>query len=64
LTDATSTGLPAKGRQPLSAGQPAALTGLTTGAITTVIDHLEDAGFAQRVKDSNDRRKVIIEPKR
>ncbi|HEY9639029.1 MAG TPA: MarR family transcriptional regulator [Coleofasciculaceae cyanobacterium] len=45
----------------ISAGQLAELTGLTTGAITGVIDRLEKARFVRRVKDANDRRKVIIE---
>lgn len=47
---------------PLTAGQLAELTGLTTGAITGVIDRLEQAGFVRRVKDPHDRRKVIIQP--
>src|SRR5437867_4181399 len=47
---------------PLAAGQFAAATGLTTGAITGIIDRLEKAGFARRRHDPVDRRKVIIEP--
>jgi DNA-binding MarR family transcriptional regulator len=47
---------------PLTAGQLAELTSLTTGAITGVIDRLEKAGFARREKDPHDRRKVIIQP--
>lgn len=46
----------------ISAGQLAQLTGLTTGAITGVIDRLEKARFVRRVKDPKDRRKVILEP--
>lgn len=46
---------------PMTAGQLAERTGLTTGAITGVIDHLEKAGFARRVKSPADRRQVIIE---
>ena len=34
--------------------------GLTTGAITTVLDRLERAGFAQRVRDESDRRRVRV----
>ena len=45
----------------LTAGQLAAWTGLTTGAITTAIDRLEQAGFARRVRDSDDRRRVYVE---
>lgn len=48
-------------REVMTAGQLAAHTGLTTGAITGVIDRLEAAGFARRVPDPHDRRKVMIE---
>ena len=44
------------------AGRLAELTGLTTGAVTGVIDRLERAGFAQRALDPSDRRKVIVKP--
>src|SRR5262245_12351431 len=47
---------------PITAGELAQRTGLTTGAITGVIDRLEKAGFVRRVRDSQDRRRVIIEP--
>src|SRR5262249_55202435 len=47
---------------PIPAGALAERTGLTTGAITGVIDRLEKAGYARRVKDPDDRRRVIIEP--
>jgi DNA-binding MarR family transcriptional regulator len=47
---------------PSPAGRLARLTGLTTGAVTGVIDRLERAGFAQRIVDSSDRRKVIVKP--
>jgi DNA-binding MarR family transcriptional regulator len=46
----------------LTAGQLADLTGLTTGAITGLVDRLEKVGFVRRVKDPNDRRKVVIQP--
>jgi DNA-binding MarR family transcriptional regulator len=45
----------------VTAGRLAELTGLTSGAITGLIDRLEKAGFARRVRDPNDRRHVIIE---
>lgn len=38
----------------------AELTGLTTGAITGVIDRLEKAGLVRRERDDSDRRKVFI----
>jgi DNA-binding MarR family transcriptional regulator len=47
---------------PSPAGRLAELTGLTTGAVTGVIDRLERAGFAQRVVEPTDRRKVIVLP--
>jgi DNA-binding MarR family transcriptional regulator len=47
-------------RGPQTAGELAKATGLTTGAITGVIDRLERAGFAQRDRDKDDRRKVRV----
>jgi hypothetical protein len=47
---------------PITAGELAQRTGLTTGAITGVIDRLEKAGFVRRAKDPADRRRVVIEP--
>jgi DNA-binding MarR family transcriptional regulator len=46
----------------MTAGELALLTGLTTGAITGVIDRLERAGFVTRVRDGNDRRRVLVQP--
>ena len=46
--------------QPVTAGALAGETGLTTGAITGVIDRLEKAGFVQRVRPESDRRKVLV----
>jgi DNA-binding MarR family transcriptional regulator len=43
-----------------TAGEFARATGLTTGAITGVIDRLERAGYVRRGKDPTDRRKVIV----
>lgn len=47
---------------PVTAGELAELTGLTTGAITGIIDRLEKAGFVRRDSDPKDRRRVIIQP--
>jgi DNA-binding MarR family transcriptional regulator len=47
---------------PITAGELAELTGLTTGAITGVIDRLEKARLVRRAEDPADRRRVIIEP--
>ncbi|PSB13599.1 MarR family transcriptional regulator [filamentous cyanobacterium CCP1] len=46
----------------LTAGQLAELTGLTTGAVTGLVDRLEKIGFVKRDKDPTDRRKVVIKP--
>jgi DNA-binding MarR family transcriptional regulator len=46
----------------VTAGRLAEITGLTTGAITGVVDRLEKAGFVRRERDANDRRKVFIAP--
>lgn len=48
--------------EPLTAGQLAEVTGLTTGSVTIMIDRLEKAGYAQRAKDPTDRRRVIVRP--
>lgn len=45
----------------LTAGQLAAEAGLTSGAVTGVVDRLERAGFARRVPDPEDRRRVKLE---
>jgi|tagenome__1003787_1003787.scaffolds.fasta_scaffold20846495_3 DNA-binding MarR family transcriptional regulator len=45
----------------LRAGRLAELSGLTTGAITTVIDRLEHRRLARRVRDPRDRRRVLVE---
>jgi DNA-binding MarR family transcriptional regulator len=46
----------------MTAGRLAELTGLTTGAITGVVDRMEKAGLVRRERDSEDRRKVFIVP--
>jgi DNA-binding MarR family transcriptional regulator len=46
---------------PLTAGRLAEFSGLTTAAVTAVLDRLERAGYARRVRDQNDRRQVIVE---
>jgi len=44
-----------------TAGRLAELMGLTTGAVTRVIDRLEQAGYVRRIPDPTDRRRVIVE---
>lgn len=46
---------------PTTAGRLAQHAGLTTGAMTAVIDRLERAGFVRRVRDPQDRRCVRVE---
>ncbi len=48
----------------MPAGRLAELTGLTTGAVTGIIDRLEKAGYVRRVNDPKDRRRTIVEPVR
>lgn len=44
-----------------SAGRLSEITGLTSGAVTRVIDRLEQSGYVRRVPDPTDRRRVIVE---
>jgi DNA-binding MarR family transcriptional regulator len=44
----------------LTAGRLAELTGMSTSAITAVLDRLERRGFVERRRDPADRRKVIV----
>jgi DNA-binding MarR family transcriptional regulator len=48
----------------MPAGRLAELTGLTTGAVTGIIDRLEKAGYVRRANDPKDRRRTIVEPTR
>lgn len=47
-------------RGPVTAGEIASFTGLTTGAVTGIIDRLANAGYAERVNDPKDRRRVLV----
>lgn len=44
----------------VTAGELAEMTGLTTGAITHILDRLERRKFVERVRDTQDRRKVFV----
>jgi DNA-binding MarR family transcriptional regulator len=46
----------------LTPGRLADLSGLTTGAVTGVLDRLEKAGFVERRPDPADRRSVTVQP--
>jgi DNA-binding MarR family transcriptional regulator len=46
---------------PLTAGEIAQKTGLTTPSVTSLIDRLERKGFVRRVRDLHDRRRVFVE---
>jgi len=45
----------------VTAGDLARATGLTTGAVTGMIDRLERAGYARRERDAADRRRVYVQ---
>ena len=51
----TSTG-------PIDAGRLAEMMGLTTGAVTGVINRMERMGYARREKDPADGRRVVVRP--
>lgn len=46
---------------PMSAGELARATGLSSAATTTLLDRLEDREFVQRQRDPDDRRRVVVE---
>jgi DNA-binding MarR family transcriptional regulator len=45
---------------PVTAGAIREHTGLTTGAVTGLVDRLEKAGYVERTRDTVDRRKVVV----
>jgi DNA-binding MarR family transcriptional regulator len=48
--------------EPITASKLAAITGLTTGAMTGVVARLERAGFLRREPDSQDQRRQLLYP--
>src|ERR1700732_1192884 len=46
---------------PMTAGHLAEESGLTTGAVTFILDRLEEAGMVTRRRDTEDRRRVWVE---
>lgn len=49
-------------KEEMTAGEIAEITGLTTGAVTGLIDRLEKRKLVKRKADKADRRKVLIVP--
>ena len=45
----------------MTAGQLARDSGLSTGAVTTLLDRLERVGYVRRLRDTVDRRRVLVE---
>jgi DNA-binding MarR family transcriptional regulator len=45
----------------LSAGELAKRMALSPAAVTAAVDRLEDAGYVRRVRDDQDRRRVLVE---
>jgi len=50
----------ARSEADVTAGRIAEVTGLTTAAVTSVLDRLEKSGLVERVRDAKDRRKVLV----
>ena len=46
---------------PMTAGHLAEMVALSPGAVTAVLDRLEEAGYARRIRDPDDRRRVLAE---
>ena len=46
--------------EPLTAGEIASHLGLTSGAVTGLIDRLEAGGWVRRERDAADRRRVFV----
>jgi DNA-binding MarR family transcriptional regulator len=49
---------------PMAAGDLARHSGLATASVTNLIDRLESKGFVRRVRDEEDRRRVLVQPVR
>jgi DNA-binding MarR family transcriptional regulator len=46
---------------PMTAGRLAERARLSPGAMTALLDRLEDKGYARRTRDTKDRRRVLVE---
>lgn len=60
-TDLQCLGLLSLEPKPVTVGQIASITGLTSGSATRLVDRLEAAGLVRRTADPDDRRRAIIE---
>lgn len=60
VTDLACLGI-LRDRRRATAGELATELGVTSGAVTRVIDRLHQHGFVRRVRDPNDGRRVIVE---
>lgn len=60
VTDHKCLDLAMRAEGTLTAGGIAELSGLTSGAVTGVLDRLERAGYVSRVRDPHDRRRVFV----
>jgi DNA-binding MarR family transcriptional regulator len=60
-TDARAVDAIDQHQGPISAGDLARELRVSPGAVTTIVDRLERAGYARRVPDPEDRRRVLIE---
>src|ERR1700722_2562240 len=49
------------GKTPVTAGWLSQQSGLTTGAVTHILDRLEKRGYVERMRDKGDRRRVFVE---
>jgi DNA-binding MarR family transcriptional regulator len=61
-TDLRCLGLLIQEIGPTTPGVLAARLGLTAGSVTTMLDRLERLDYVTRVRDPDDRRKVVISP--
>src|SRR5262245_49166933 len=61
LTDHKALNFVLDAGRPITAGELALMTGLTTGAVTGIVDRLEHAGYVKRKRAAEDRRQVILE---
>ena len=60
VTDTRCLEILGSASSPMTAGALKEATGLTTGAITGILDRLEGAGFVERVRDREDRRRIFV----